>query len=335
MGKVAFITGITGQTGSYLAEFLLERDYEVHGLIRTSNHMENISHISDLIDFHFGDITDYSRLADIIKEVKPKEVYNLCAQSHVGKSFSCPLHTVEVNGLGAHKLMDVFFKEFPKNRFYQASTSEMFGDVITEEQNESTRFNPVSPYAISKLYAHNIAVNYRKQGYFASCGILFNHESPRRGEDFVTRKIVKGVAAILKGDQEVLKLGNLDALRDWGYAPDFCSGIWNMVQYKNPEDFILATGECHTVREFCEIAFNRSGQKIKWWGRKGEEKGVLNSGKVVVEIDPKFYRPNEIGRLCGDFKKAKKLLGWKPRVRFEDLVKLMVGAELDAMGIAK
>lgn len=337
MGKTVLISGITGQDGSYLAEYLLEKDYDIHAIVRptSSSKMENIERIQDLITFHHGDLTDFSRLVSIVNEVKPKEIFNLGAQSHVGKSFSCPFYTAEVNALGAHKFMDATFKIVPKAKFYQASTSEMFGDVITEVQNEGTRFNPVSPYAISKLYAHNIASNYRSRGFFISSGILFNHESERRHEYFVTRKIAKGVARIAKegGDAEPIKLGNLEAFRDWGYAPDFVKGMYKIIQYKSPSDFILATGQAHTVRQFCNEAFKAANMPITWWGNGVNEKGVLGgiggSGQTVVEVDSEFYRPIEVGRLRGDASKAEKILGWNPEVEFSKLVEIMVKAELE------
>jgi len=336
MGRTALITGVTGQDGSYLAEYLLEKDYDVHGLVRQNScpKMENIDKIKDLITFHHGDITDYQRLCDIIQKVKPKEIYNLAAMTQVGKSFINPLYTAEVNALGAHKLFHAAFSINSKVRIYQASTSEMFGDVDTEVQNEVTRFNPVSPYAVSKLYAHKTACSYRRRGYFISCGILFNHESPRRHEYFVTRKIAKGVVDFVEnflasGCKNKISLGNLDAQRDWGYAPDYIKGMHLMMQQKKPDDFILATGKSHTVRDFCTEAFKVASIPITWWGHGLEEKGVLADGTTVVEVNKEFYRPNEVGRLCGDATKALKLLGWEPEVSFYKLVEIMIKKELE------
>lgn len=326
--KRALLTGVTGQDGSYLAELLLEKGYEVHGIVRRSSAL-NRTRIDHLFDrsqtdsqkqkliLHYGDLNDSSSLRSILTKAQPDEIYNLGAQSHVKVSFEIPEYTGEVTGLGTLRLLEAVRDSALKPRIYQAGSSEMFGKVQETPQRESTPFYPRSPYGAAKLYAHWIAVNYRESyDLFISNGILFNHESPRRGENFVTRKITLGVAAIKLGLQHDLVLGNLDAKRDWGYTKDYVEGMWRMLQHATPEDFVLATGETHSVREFCEIAFAHAG--LEW--------------QKYVRTDAKFLRPAEVDFLIGDASKAKRLLGWQPTTRFEDLVKLMVDADLAYLG---
>jgi len=324
--KVAFITGITGQDGSYLAEFLLRKGYEVHGMIRRSSSF-NTSRIEHLykdphkkgvrLFLHHGDIANSSTLYKILKEVKPREVYNLAAQSHVRVSFDLPEYTLNTTGLGALRLLEAIRDLELNAKFYQASSSEMFGSS-PPPQNEKTSFSPRSPYGIAKVLAHNLTVNYREgYGIFACSGIMFNHESPRRGETFVTRKITVAVANILAGRQDKLYLGNLDAKRDWGFAPEYVKVMWLMLQKKKPDDFVIATGETHSVREFLESAFKLAG--LNW--------------KRHVRIDPKYFRPTEVDILVGDASKAKKILKWKPKVKFEQLVKIMLNSDLKKAGV--
>ena len=311
--KVALITGITGQDGSYLAELLLSKGYSVYGLIRptTQLYISNIDDIINNISLIEGDVTDFSSILRVIKEVKPDEVYNLAAQSHVGKSFKEPILTANVDGIGVLNILEAIRQVNINIRFYQASTSELFGKSPAP-QTEETALQPRSPYGVAKLYGHWITINYRESyRMFASTGILFNHESPRRGEDFVTRKITKAVARIRAGLQDKLELGNLDAKRDWGFAGDYVEGMWRILQADVPDDYILATNETHTVREFCEIAFGSVG---------------LDYEDYVV-INPKFYRPAEVDVLQGDYSKAERELGWTPKHTFKDLVELMVEAD--------
>jgi len=333
MTKTAFITGISGQVGSYLAEHLLSLGYSVHGLVRpsVSSSHSNIEHLGSKITLHIGDVTDQVRLTNIMLSISPDEVYNLAAQSHVGRSFECPAHTADVNAIGAYNVMEAAFKSVPRCRLYQASTSEMFGDVECGRQNEDTPFRPVSPYGAAKEYAHRMAQCYRRAGYFATCGILFNNESPRRGAEFVTRKISGGVAAFKRGDIEYFSLGNLDAKRDWGHTVDYVKGIHAMISHNSPDDFVLATGKNYSVREFCERAFWHAGMKLRWWGHGEDERGVVE-GRVAVKVDPALYRPTDVGFLCGNAAKAKVLLGWQPLISFDDLVKEMVAAELATNG---
>lgn len=337
MNKKAFITGITGQDGSYLAELLLKKGYEVHGMVRRSStfNTERIDALKKFKDkgqlfLHYGDLADSSSMDGLISKIKPDEIYNLAAQSHVRISFDIPEYTSNVTGLGTLRILEAMKKHCPKAKFYQASSSEMFGDVRESPQTEKTPFNAQSPYAIAKVFAHETAVRYRDAyKLFISCGILFNHESPRRGENFVTRKITIGVSRIKKDLQDKLMLGNLDAKRDWGYAPEYCEVMWRMLQQKTPEDFVIATGETHSIREFVEKAFACIGIKIAWKGTGMNEKGIdKKTNKVLVEIDPKYFRPNEVNYLCGNASRAKKVLGWKPKVKFADLVKIMVAADL-------
>ena len=316
MTKRALITGITGQDGSYLAEFLLERGYVVHGMARRSSttNYERIEHLLDRVTVHQGDMLDQSSLEHLLRRVQPDEVYNLAAQSFVPVSWEQPILTSEVTGLGATRMLEAIRLTNSDIRFYQASTSEMFGHVRCEPQNENTPFWPRSPYGVSKVYAHWITVNYRESyGMFACSGILFNHESPRRGLEFVTRKITNSVAKIRHGLQEKLSLGNMDALRDWGFAGDYVRAMWLMLQQDEPDDFVIATGIKHSVREVVEIAFAQAG---------------LNA-QDHVEIDPAFFRPAEVHTLCGDASKARDELGWQPEVGFEELIRMMVDADLD------
>ncbi len=337
--KKALITGITGQDGPYLADFLLEKGYEVHGLRRrtSSYNLGNIEHLQlDLratgnrFFLHYGDLTDSSNLNRMLDRIQPDEIYNLAAQSHVHVSFEVPEYTAEVDAIGALRLLDAIKETKIKTRFYQASTSELFGDVKAIPQNEETPFNPQSPYAIAKQYAYWITKNYRDAyGIFACNGILFNHESPKRGETFVTRKITLTVAAISKGTLEKLYLGNLDAKRDWGYAKDFVEAMWLMLQQDKPHDLVIATGETHSVREFVELSFQHVGIEIRWQGNGVEEKGLdAKTGKTLVEIDPFFFRPTEVNFLLGDPTKAKKILGWTAKTKFKELVTMMMDADL-------
>jgi GDPmannose 4,6-dehydratase len=337
--KKALITGITGQDGSYLAEFLLKKGYEVHGLIRRAStfNTKRIDHLykdphepNVRLFLHYGDLTDSSNLNRLIEKIEPDEIYNLAAQSHVKVSFDVPEYTAEVVGLGTLRLLDAIKETGIKTRFYQASTSELFGKVQEIPQKETTPFYPRSPYAAAKLYAYWITVNYREAyNLFACNGILFNHESPRRGETFVTRKITMAVANIVKGRQDRLYLGNLDAKRDWGYAGDYVEVMWLMLQQDEPDDYVVATGETHSVREFCEKAFECAGINIEWYGKGINEKGIdKKTGKILVEVDPRYFRPTEVNLLIGDPSKAKKKLGWEPKITFDELVKLMVEYDL-------
>lgn len=344
--KIALITGITGQDGSYLAEFLIEKGYEVHGLLRRSSSFNTgrIEHLyldewvrdmkkQRLVNLHWADMTDSSSLIRIIGEVKPTEIYNLAAQSHVKVSFEVPEYTADTDAVGVLRLLEaVRICGLEKNcRIYQASTSELFGKVQEIPQRETTPFYPRSPYAVAKLYGYWIIKNYRESyGMYCCNGILFNHESERRGENFVTRKITLAAARIAQGFQEKLYLGNLDARRDWGYAKDYVECMWLILQQEHPEDFVIATGEMHTVREFCELAFREAGIELKWEGQGVEERGVdMATGRVLVEVDPKYFRPCEVDQLLGDPSKAKKVLGWNPTATsFIELVHLMVAYDM-------
>jgi GDPmannose 4,6-dehydratase len=333
--KKAFITGITGQDGSYLAELLLEKKYEVHAIVRrssvfTTQRIEHIFNHERMFIYH-GDLTDSSNLHRLLMNIKPDEVYNLGAQSHVAVSFEVPEYTADVVGLGAIRLLDAVRDLGPNCKYYQASTSELFGGIPgTEPQNELTPFYPKSPYGAAKLYAYWITVNYRESyNIFACNGILFNHESPRRGNTFVTKKITQAVAKIYQGKQRVLKLGNLDAKRDWGHAKDFVYAQWLMLQQKNPQDFVIATGETHTVREFVEAAFKEVNIDIKWQGSGVDEKGInCDTEKVLVEVNERYFRPAEVELLLGDPSKAEKELNWKRQVSFQELVSGMVRYDL-------
>lgn len=347
MVKIALITGITGQDGSYLAEFLIEKGYEVHGILRRSSSFNTgrIEHLyldewvrdmkrSRLVELHWGDMTDSSSLIRIIQTVQPDEIYNLAAQSHVKVSFDVPEYTAEADAVGTLRLLEAvrILGLEKKTRIYQASTSELFGQVQEIPQRETTPFYPRSPYAVAKMYGFWITKNYRESyGMFAVNGILFNHESERRGENFVTRKITLAAARIREGLQDKLYLGNLNARRDWGYARDYVECMWMMLQHDTPEDFVIATGEHHTVREFCTLAFQYAGISLRWEGEGLEEKGVdAATGKVIVEVDPKYFRPAEVEQLLGDPTKAKTVLGWNPRkTSFEELVRIMVDSDIE------
>ena len=335
--KKALITGITGQDGSYLAEILLEKGYEVHGIIRRSssfntgriNHIINDKQYKDQFFFHHGDVTDASNLNRILETVGPDEIYNLAAQSHVQVSFEIPDYTAQVDALGTLRFLDAIRETRLETKFYQASTSELFGKVQETPQKETTPFYPRSPYGVAKLYAYWIIVNYRESyDLFACNGILFNHESPRRGETFVTRKITRAAARIKEGLQDTLLLGNLNAKRDWGYAPEYCEGMWRMLQKDIPEDFVLATGEQHSVREFVELSFKELDISIDWQGDRENEIGVdQTTGKTIVGINSKYYRPTEVETLLGDASKAKEVLGWEAKMPFSELVKMMVQSD--------
>ena len=337
--KTALITGITGQDGSYLAEFLLEKNYRVHGLIRrnsTSDGTDRINHLLKLptITLHYGDMTDFACLAALIKEVQPDEIYNLAAQSHVKVSFSNALYTADANGLGTLRILETIklLGMEKTTRFYQAATSEMFGEVQSIPQREDTPFYPRSPYGVAKLYAHWITKNYREAyDMFACSGILFNHESPRRGETFVTRKITKTLAEITNCvREEPLELGNLDAKRDWGHAKDYVEAMWLMLQQEEPDDFVIATGQQHTVREFVNAAFDYMGYKIEWVGEGLKEVAKeLETGKVLVKINPEFYRPSEVDSLVGDCSYAKEKLGWEHHYSLTQLVEEMCKYDLE------
>jgi len=346
MSKVALITGITGQDGSYLAEFLLEKDYEVHGIIRRSSsfntsRIEHLyidellkdMHINRKVKLHYGDMTDSSNLIRLVREIKPDEIYNLAAMSHVKVSFEVPEYTADTDGIGTLRLLEaVRFLGYEKTtRIYQASTSELFGKVQEVPQCETTPFYPRSPYGVAKLYGFWITKNYREAyNMFAVNGILFNHESERRGETFVTRKITLAAARIKKGTQDKLYLGNMDAKRDWGYAKDYVECMWLLLQAEIPDDFVIATGEMHSVREFTTLAFKEVGIDIEWKGVGVEEKGHDKvTGKVVVEVDPKYFRPTEVEQLLGNPTKAKTILGWNPtKTSFNELVQIMVNHDI-------
>jgi len=334
--KKAFITGVTGQDGSYLVELLLDKGYEVHAIIRRSSifNTHRIDHIINNPNFHtyYGDLTDSSNLHRLMSKIKPDEVYNLGAQSHVAVSFEVPEYTAEVVGTGAIRLLDAIRDSNVKCKYYQASTSELFGGIPgTEPQSESTPFYPKSPYGAAKLYAYWVTVNYRESyDLFACNGILFNHESPRRGETFVTKKITQAVARIYQGRQKVLKLGNIDAKRDWGHARDFVYAQWLMLQQDKPQDYVIATGETHTVREFVELAFKETDVNIVWKGEGINEKGIdEKTGNILVEIEKKYFRPAEVELLLGDPSKAEKELNWKRLVSFQELVSGMVKYDLE------
>ena len=367
--KKAIITGITGQDGSYLTEILLKKGYEVHGIIRKSSSFNTgrIEHLyadksimNKKLFLHYGDLVDTSNLNRLLEKIEPDEIYNLAAQSHVKVSFEVPDYTAQVDALGTLRFLDAIREVgLRRVKFYQASTSELFGKVQEVPQTEKTPFYPRSPYGVAKLYGYWIIVNYREAyDIFACNGILFNHESPRRGETFVTRKITRAASAIAAGLQKTLSLGNLDAKRDWGFAPEYCEGMWKILQYKNAEDFVLATGETHTVREFVELTFREIGIELEWKGKAESEKGMikkvdnskseklldlrnksaqyhypfgktLKKGDVVITIDSNYYRPTEVDLLIGDPSKANGLLGWKAKTKFSDLVKLMVKSDME------
>ncbi len=357
--KKALITGITGQDGSYLTELLLDKGYQVHGIIRRSSsfntgridHLYNDKEIIDKKLFlHYGDLVDTSNLNRLLEKIQPDEIYNLAAQSHVKVSFEIPDYTAQVDALGTLRFLDAMREMGLKNtKFYQASTSELFGKVQAVPQNETTPFYPRSPYGVAKLYAYWIIVNYREAyNLFASNGILFNHESPRRGETFVTKKITRAAARIVTGRQDKLLLGNLNAKRDWGYAPEYCEGMWRILQHNKAEDFVLSTNTTYTVRYFVEKAFENLGVKLDWIGQNENEKGIVNyvnyndveilngnqnilaklkKGDCLVEVSPNYYRPTEVEMLIGDYTKAKTVLGWSPKVGLDELVKIMGDAD--------
>jgi len=339
--KKALITGINGQDGSYLAEFLLKKGYEVHGTIRRASVFttERIDHLYQdpheknvKLFLHYGDLTDSSNLNRLVEKIKPDEIYNLGAQSHVKVSFEVPEYTAEVDAVGTLRLLDTIKETGVHTRFYQASSSEMFGNAQETPQKESTPFYPRSPYGAAKVYSHWITVNYREAyNLYACSGILFNHESPRRGKRFVSRKITRAVARIRLGLQDKLFLGNLNAKRDWGYAPEYVEAMWLMLQQEKCDDFVIATGEAHTVRELVAEAFKNIDINLEWKGKGTKEKGIdKKTGKTLVEVDPNYFRPTEVKFLVGDASKAKKKLGWQPKVKFKELVKIMMEADLVA-----
>ncbi len=334
----ALITGVTGQDGSYLAELLLAKGYEVWGMVRRSSSLntERVAHLDSSpaesgSRFHlvFGDLADASSVHQLMRRIEPHEIYNLGAQSHVKVSFEIPEYTADVTGVGTVRLLEAM-RELPNEaRFYQASSSEMYGKVVETPQNESTPFYPRSPYAAAKVYAFHITRNYREAyGLFAVNGILFNHESPRRGLSFVTRKISRAVARIQRGEQDCLYLGNLDAKRDWGYAGDYVEAMWRMLQADEARDYVVATGESHSVRDFCDLAFAAAGMPVSWQGKGLDEVGVGPGGRTLVRVDPRYFRPAEVDVLLGDPSRARDELGWRPKVGFAELVRLMVEADL-------
>jgi len=343
VNKIALITGITGQDGSYLAEILLDKGYEVHGIIRRHStictqridHLYNNIALKDRFFLHYGDLTDSCNLLALITQIQPDEIYNLGAQSHVAVSFEVPEYTAEATGVGTIRLLDAIYQSGVKCKFYQASTSELFGGLPgSAPQSEKTLFYPKSPYGAAKLYSYWITVNYRESyNMFACNGILFNHESPRRGETFVTRKITIAVAKIMAGKQEKLSLGNMDAKRDWGFAGDYVEGMWKMLQQDKPDDYVLATNETHTVREFVEAAFAEVDVEIEWRGTGVEEKGYdKKSGKLLVDVNPRYFRPAEVELLWGDATKAEQELGWKRKVDFKGLVAMMIQEDMKIYG---
>ena len=339
--KKALITGITGQDGSYLAELLLTKGYEVHGIIRRASNF-NTQRIDQIyqdphargvrLHLHYGDMVDGSSIARLVGRIAPDEIYNLAAQSHVHVSFDQPVYTSDVNALGTLRLLEAVREARVSTRIYQASTSEMFGNS-PPPQNEQTPFHPRSHYGVAKAFAHWATVNYREAyGLFACCGILFNHESPRRDERFVTRKITKAAAMIRAGRQKTLYLGNLDSQRDWGYAPEYVEAMWRMLNRDQADDFVLATGESHTPRQCVELAFGIAGFGLRWEGRGTREKGIdAKSGRVLIEVDPRYLRPAEVDQLRGDAGKAKRLLRWQPKVRFEDLIRILTEADIKSV----
>ena len=342
--KVALITGVTGQDGSLLARLLLDKGYVVHGIKRRSSSF-NTGRVDDIyIDphegetrffMHYGDMTDATNLVRLLQEARPNEIYNLAAQSHVQVSFETPEYTANADALGTLRLLEAMrILGLEESRFYQASTSELYGKVLETPQSETTPFYPRSPYGVAKLYAYWITVNYREAyGLYAANGILFNHESPVRGETFVTRKITRAVAAIEVGLQHTLFIGNLDAKRDWGHARDFVKGMWLILQQPKPDDYVLATGECHSVRELIELAFAQVGRAISWQGSGKDEAGVDGNGRVIVKVDPRYFRPTEVDLLLGDASKAQRELGWKAETTFTELVAEMVQSDLELLRV--
>lgn len=341
--KKAIITGVTGQDGSYLAEFLLEKGYEVHGIRRrtSTNNLENLSEVSvsphnnkSNFFLHYGDLTDSSNLNRLIERIKPDEIYNLAAQSHVHVSFEVPEYTAEVDAVGTLRILDAIKESGIKTKFYQASTSELYGKVQEIPQSETTPFYPRSPYAVAKLYSYWIVKNYREAyDLFACNGILFNHESPRRGETFVTRKITTAIAKIVNGKQKKLYLGNIDAKRDWGYAKDYVEAMWLMLQQDKPDDFVIATGVTSTIRSFVEKSFKYVNIDIEWHGEGVDEKGIdKKTGEILVEIDPFYFRPTEVEILIGDGAKAEKELGWKAKTQIDELINIMMKSDMEKIG---
>jgi len=343
MSKTALITGITGQDGSYLSELLLNKGYDVHGLVRRTStfNRERIDHLHSFANaeknnliLHYSDITDTSNIFNIINEVKPDEIYHLAAQSHVGISFKTPEYTSDVDALGTLRLLEgircVQSEYGYAVKIYNASSSEMFGDVDCSSQSEDTPFNPQSPYSASKVFSYHISKIYRDAyNMFVCNGILFNHESPRRGKNFITRKITTGIANIINGKQKCIYVGNLDSKRDWGYAPDYVEAMWMMLQQDKPDDYVIATGESHSVREFIEIAFKKVNIDIEWKGRGLDEIGVnAKTGDVLIKVSPDYFRPLDVNYLLGDATKARQKLGWKPKVRFDELIDIMLNADL-------
>ena len=341
MKKIALIFGITGQDGAYLAEFLINKKYKVHGVVRRSSsfNTSRIDHIYEepfkknrKLILHYGDVTDSMSVSSLIKQIKPDEIYNLAAQSHVSVSFEVPEYTASADGLGALRILEAirFHRLENKTKFYQAGTSEMFGKVKETPQNEETPFYPRSPYGVAKVYAHWITINYREAyKIFAVSGILFNHESPLRGEEFITRKISLGLSKVITGNQKVLKLGNIYAKRDWGYAKDYVEAMWKMLQINKPQDFVIATGKTYSVKDFINRCVKILGLKTKWVGRGLNEKLIdLKNNKSIIVIDKKFFRPTEVNILRGDYSKAKKILKWKPKTGIDELARLMIESDL-------
>jgi GDPmannose 4,6-dehydratase len=344
--KTALITGVTGQDGSYLAEFLLEKGYEVHGIIRRCssfntgriNHIyEDPHNVHSNFHLHYGDLSDANNLNRIIQDVQPDECYNLAAQSHVKVSFDKPEYTADITGVGVLRILESIKTLKPDCKFYQASSSELYGVPYESPQNELTRMHPRSPYGVAKQFGYSTTINYRESyGIHASNGILYNHESPRRGETFVTRKITRAVSAIKLGLQDCLYLGNMYSRRDWGYAPDFVEAMWLILQQDKPDDYVIATNETHSIKEFVDISFDLADMSLKWEGEGEKEIGVeKRTGKVLVQVDPKYYRPAEVDLLLGDYSKAKNVLGWEPKVKFNELVKLMFEADYELISGAK
>lgn len=339
--KKALITGVNGQDGSYLVELLLDKGYQVHGIVRRTSSFSReridpmygkTADAAGEFVLHYGDMSDEKNLRKLVESVRPDEVYHLASQSHVGISFDMPEYSTDVNALGTLRLLEAIHDYCPAARFYQASTSELFGNADETPLTEQTRFKPSSPYAVAKLYAYWMTVNYRQTyGMFACNGILFNHESPRRGENFVTRKITQTVARIFLGLEKCLSIGNMNACRDWGYAPDYVRAMWLMLQQDQAVDYVIATGESHSVRELVEKAFAHVGAQLEWTGEGAEEQGIdAATGKTVVRVDPRYYRPIDVDAVLGDASKARNELGWKPDIKFDQLVEIMMEADLEA-----
>jgi GDPmannose 4,6-dehydratase len=337
--KIAFITGVTGQDGSYLSELLLSKDYVVYGLVRRTSGDSNLGKINHLIgnpNFHIinGDITDYNRLNKLLNDINPDEIYNLAAQSHVQSSFEFPYETCIVNGFGVLNILNIIKDNNLKSKFYQASTSELFGNAPEIPQTENDKFYPCSPYACAKLFAYWITINYRESyGLFACNGILFNHTGPRRGNNFVTKKIVRQAIDILDGKRDYIELGNIYSKRDWGYAPEYVEAMWSMLQQDKPDDYIVSTGETHTIKEFVEESLKNINIDIKWYGNGINEIAIDNNGRTIVKISKEFYRPSETEILIGDYSKANKIFKFEPKVKFKELVKIMIDHEKKERGI--